>query len=45
MRDSEEDPDLDIDVDDLHALPDATDVVATVTDRIMQAFPGSQVVE
>jgi DNA polymerase III subunit gamma/tau len=40
---SDEDPDIDL--DDLHALPDATDVVATVTDRIMQAFPGSQVVE
>ena len=39
------DADPDVDLDDLHALPDATDVVATVTDRIMQAFPGSQVVE
>jgi hypothetical protein len=29
----------------VHALPDASDVASTVVDRLMQAFPGSQVLE
>ena len=34
-----------LDLADVHALPDATDLASTVVDRLLQAFPGSQVLE
>jgi hypothetical protein len=39
------DDEQDLDIADVHALPDATDVASSVVDRLLQAFPGSQVVE
>jgi DNA polymerase-3 subunit gamma/tau len=41
----EEDDEHDLDIHDVHSLPDATDVASGVLDRLLQAFPGSQVVE